>query len=87
MWDLNDSPVLSRDFESEGCSSQKTSFDGDNDKGKRVGSMSNSSSSAVIIEDGSEDDQDGDKGSMIKRRGSSNIKLFGVSFTETNQHP
>ncbi|KAG6663158.1 hypothetical protein I3843_02G003200 [Carya illinoinensis] len=84
MWDLNDSPDQRRDDESEGCSSQKTSFDGDDDKGKRVGSVSNSSSSAVVIEDGSDDDQDGDRERMIKRRGGSNRKLFGFSFTETD---
>lgn len=87
MWDLNDSPVQRRNVESEGCSSQKTSFDGDDDKGKRVGSVSNSSSSAVVIEDGSDDDQDCDRGRMIKRRGSSNSKLFGVSFTESEPTP
>ncbi|KAF5451314.1 hypothetical protein F2P56_026430 [Juglans regia] len=84
MWDLNDSPDQRRNDESEGCSSQKTSFDGDDDKGKRVGSVSNSSSSAVVIEDGSDDDQDGDRERMIKRRGVSNSKLFGFSFTGTD---
>ena len=84
MWDLNDSPDQRRDDESEGCSSQKTSFDGDDDKGKRVGSVSNSSSSAVVIEDGSDDDQvDGDRG-KIKRHDS---KLFGFSFTESDPQP
>lgn len=85
MWDLNDSPDQRRDDESEGCSSQKTSFDGDDDKGKRVGSVSNSSSSAVVIEDGSDDDQDGDRGRVIKRP--SNSKLFGFSFTENGSPP
>jgi len=80
MWDLNDSPDQRRDDESEGCSSQKTSFDGDDDKGKRVGSMSNSSSSALVIEDGSDDDQDCDP-KKFKRRSSPN-KLFGFSFNE-----
>lgn len=80
MWDLNDSPDQRRHDESEGCSSQKTSFDGDDDKGKRVGSMSNSSSSALVIEDGSDDDQDCDP-KKFKRRSSPN-KLFGFSFNE-----
>uniref|UniRef100_A0A803PEP3 AP2/ERF domain-containing protein n=1 Tax=Cannabis sativa TaxID=3483 RepID=A0A803PEP3_CANSA len=56
MWDLNDCPDQRRDDESEGCSSQKTSVDGDDEKGKRVGSVSNSSSSAVVIEDGSDEE-------------------------------
>ncbi|XP_059457931.1 floral homeotic protein APETALA 2 isoform X1 [Corylus avellana] len=85
MWDLNDSPDQRRDDESEGCSSQKTSFDGDDDKGKRVGSVSNSSSSAVVIEDGSDDDQDCDPGRVIKRP--TNSKLFGFSFTENGSPP
>lgn len=81
MWDLNDSPHQRRDEESEeGCSSQKTSIDGDDDKGKRVGSVSNSSSSAVVIEDGS-DEEDG--GGRIKKRGSnSSSKIFGFSVTQ-----
>ena len=76
MWDLNDSPNQPRDDESEGCSSQKTSNDGDEDKGKRVGSVSNSSSSAVVVEDGSEE-EDGErvKAALKKRRS----KIFGFS--------
>ncbi|XP_048335464.1 floral homeotic protein APETALA 2 isoform X2 [Ziziphus jujuba] len=74
MWDLNDSPDQRRDEESEeGCSSQKTSIDGDDEKGKRVGSVSNSSSSAVVIEDGSDEEEDGGRvggGGRIKKRGS-----------------
>ncbi|GFZ18775.1 integrase-type DNA-binding superfamily protein [Actinidia rufa] len=63
MWDLNDSPdPTTRDDESEVCSY------GDDDKGKRVGSVSNSSSSAV-------DDEDG---GGRKRSGS---KIFGFSVT------
>ncbi|EOX91496.1 Eukaryotic elongation factor 5A-1 isoform 3 [Theobroma cacao] len=76
MWDLNDSPDQPRDDESEGCSSQKTSIDGDEDKGKRVGSVSNSSSSAVVIEDGSEE-EDGERlRAALKKRSS---KIFGFS--------
>ncbi|KAJ8770757.1 hypothetical protein K2173_021404 [Erythroxylum novogranatense] len=80
MWDLNDSPDQRRNEESEGCSSQKTSADGEDEKGKRVGSMSNSSSSAVVIEDGSEEEEE--DGScerarrVIKKRSS---KIFGFS--------
>ena len=75
MWDLNDSPDQPRDNESEGCSSQKTSIDGDGDedKGKRVGSVSNSSSSALVIEDGSEEDGDRVKAALKKR----SSKIFG----------
>ncbi|XP_050207173.1 floral homeotic protein APETALA 2-like [Mercurialis annua] len=79
MWDLNGSPDRRRDDEeSEGCSSQKTSLDGEDDKGKRVGSVSNSSSSAVVIEDGSEEEDDGFK---IKKRSS---KIFGFSVNHQN---
>ncbi|KAF8410097.1 hypothetical protein HHK36_002619 [Tetracentron sinense] len=77
MWDLNDSPDQKRtEEESEGCSSQKTSIDGDDDKGKGTGSVSNenSSSSAMVIEDGS--DEEGGGG---RRKRSS--KIFGFSVT------
>ncbi|GMI68816.1 FLOWER 1, FLORAL MUTANT 2, APETALA 2 [Hibiscus trionum] len=78
MWDLNDSPYQQpRDDESEGCcSSQKTSVDGDEEKGKRVGSVSNSSSSALVFEDGSEE-EDGERVKPgLKKRSS---KIFGFS--------
>ncbi|XP_057981382.1 floral homeotic protein APETALA 2 [Malania oleifera] len=77
MWDLNDSPDRRRDDESEGCSSQKTSFDGDDDKGKGLGSASNenSSSSAVVIEDGSEEEE---AVGLLRKRSS---KIFGFSVT------
>ncbi|KAM5576607.1 floral homeotic protein APETALA 2 [Rosa sericea] len=80
MWDLNDSPDQRPvDDESEGCSSQKTnSGDGDDDKGKRVGSVSNSSSSAVVIEDGSDVDEDACPNAN-RKRGS---KIFGFSVTD-----
>lgn len=84
MWNLNDSPNQHRDEEEseDGCSSP---FDGDGhvgygdefDKGKRVGSMSNSSSSAVVIEDGSEEED----GSRRKRTSS---KIFGFSVGHNN---
>ncbi|XP_057806670.1 floral homeotic protein APETALA 2-like isoform X2 [Salvia miltiorrhiza] len=67
MWDLNDSPDQRRDDESEGCS---------DDKGKRVGSMSNSSSSAVVVEDGSDDDE---AAAAARKRSS---KIFGFSVCE-----
>ncbi|KAJ9177284.1 hypothetical protein P3X46_012519 [Hevea brasiliensis] len=81
MWDLNDSPDQRRGDESEGCSSQKTSLDGDDEKGKRVGSVSNSSSSAVVIEDGSEEEDVSGEGCRIKKRSS---KIFGFSVTRDN---
>ncbi|KAH6803918.1 Integrase-type DNA-binding superfamily protein [Perilla frutescens var. frutescens] len=68
MWDLNDSPDQRNDDESEGYS---------DDKGKRVGSVSNSSSSALVIEDGSEDD-DGDRSAGRKR----SSKIFGFSVDD-----
>ncbi|XP_010270518.1 PREDICTED: floral homeotic protein APETALA 2 isoform X2 [Nelumbo nucifera] len=77
MWDLNDSPDQRKEEESEGCSSQKTSVDGDEDKGKGVGSFSNenSSSSALVIEDGSDEEED--RGARRKR----SSKIFGFSVT------
>ncbi|KAF8404989.1 hypothetical protein HHK36_009884 [Tetracentron sinense] len=77
MWNLNDSPDQRREDESEGCSSPKTSTDGDDDKRKWVGSVSNdnSSSSAVIIEDGSDDENR--EGGLKKKSG----KIFGFSVT------
>ncbi|KAE8038490.1 hypothetical protein FH972_010994 [Carpinus fangiana] len=63
----------------------KPSFDGDDDKGKQIGSVLNSSSSTVVIEDGSNDDQEGDPGRVIK--GPTNSKLFGFSFTENGSPP
>ncbi|KAK3003543.1 hypothetical protein RJ639_019552 [Escallonia herrerae] len=72
MWDLNDS------VESEGCSSPVDGEEGD--KGKRVGSMSNSSSSAVVIEDGSEE-EDGEERANRKRSGS---KIFGFSMAQND---
>ncbi|KAK4262322.1 hypothetical protein QN277_027896 [Acacia crassicarpa] len=82
MWDLNDSPDWRKDEESEGCSSLKTSMDGDDDKGKRVGSMSNSSSSAVVIEDGSEE-EDGERSRTLKKKSSSRIFGFCVNQDES----
>ena len=82
MWDLNDCPDQRRvdDEISEGCSSQKTSIDGDDEKGKRVGSVSNSSSSAIVIEDGSDEEYGGFP--RIKKRGS---KIFGFSVTHNEE--
>ncbi|KAJ4962493.1 hypothetical protein NE237_022432 [Protea cynaroides] len=83
MWDLNDSPYRRSEEESEGCS-----VDGDDDKGKRVGSVSNdnSSSSAVVVEDGSEeeDEEVDDGGGGVRRKRRS--KIFGFSVTTHNDN-
>ncbi|KAL8044536.1 hypothetical protein ABFX02_08G050800 [Erythranthe guttata] len=79
MWNLNDSPDRRRDDyeESDGFS---------DDKGKRVGSVSNSSSSAVVIEDGSEE-EDAERsavgGGGGRKRSSSKIFGFSVAHGET----
>ncbi|KAL3526799.1 hypothetical protein ACH5RR_011455 [Cinchona calisaya] len=74
MWDLNDSPDQRRDDESEGCSSP---VDGDDDKGKRVGSVSNSSSSAIVMEDGSEEEVGAERAGRRKRGGNTTSRIFG----------
>jgi len=81
MWDLNDSPDQRKDYESEGCSSSLN-----DDKGKRVGSVSNSSSSAVVLEDGSEEeDSDRGEGRTLEKKSS---KIFGFSVThDDSDHP
>ena len=99
MWDLNDSPdqrINKDEGSEEGCSSLKTSIDGDdminNNKGKRVGSVSNSSSSAVVIGDGSEEEYEEEEedeegvgvggGRSMKKRSS---KIFGFSVTQNEE--
>lgn len=67
MWDLNESE--------EGCFSP-IELEGNDEKGKRVGSVSNSSSSAVAIDDISEE-EDGERGK--KKRSS---KIFGFSVVD-----
>ncbi|XP_027914307.1 floral homeotic protein APETALA 2-like isoform X2 [Vigna unguiculata] len=80
MWDLNDSPHQRKDYESEGCSSL------DDDKGRRVGYVSNSSSSAVVLEDGLEEEDSDRGGSRTLERKSS--KIFGFSVTHNDSdHP
>ncbi|XP_043710853.1 floral homeotic protein APETALA 2-like [Telopea speciosissima] len=83
MWDLNDSP----DRRSEEEEWEGYSVDGDDEKGKGVGSVSNdnSSSSAVVIEDGSEEEEeeDGDDGGEGTRRKKSS-KIFGFPVTTNN---
>lgn len=65
MWDLNDSPDQRRDAVSEECSDEK---------GKRVESISNSSSSAMVLEDCSEEEYV-DRGGVRKKSN----KIFGFS--------
>ncbi|XP_071724129.1 floral homeotic protein APETALA 2-like [Rutidosis leptorrhynchoides] len=76
MWDLNDSPSRRRDVNEseEGCSSP---IDCD-EKGKWVGSISNSSSSAVVIEDGSDEELD-----TTEKRNISSSKIFGFSVEKS----
>ncbi|KAK8486914.1 hypothetical protein V6N13_053325 [Hibiscus sabdariffa] len=74
MWDLNGSHDHQRDDESEGCSSHKASVDGVEEKGKGVGFLPYSSSSAVVIEDGSEED--------LKKRSSNMIFEFSLPQNE-----
>ncbi|XP_074325221.1 floral homeotic protein APETALA 2-like isoform X2 [Apium graveolens] len=85
MWNLNNSPHRKMDdekSEEEGCS---TPVSNTNDvildyKGQRVGSISNSSSSAVLIEDGSEEEDYGDG----EKRDS---KIFGFYVSQDKGLP
>ncbi|XP_009588311.1 floral homeotic protein APETALA 2-like isoform X1 [Nicotiana tomentosiformis] len=80
MWNLNDSPNRRMEDESEeGCSSP-IELD---EKGKRVGSVSNSSSSALVIEEGnnSEEEENGEKGNKKRNTPS---KIFGFSVNDSN---
>ncbi|KAL7141422.1 hypothetical protein ABFS83_08G051600 [Erythranthe nasuta] len=70
MWNLNNSPDRMREEESDGFS---------DDKGKRVGSVSNSSSSAVVIEDGSEEEDADQRSAGGGGRKRSSRKIFGFS--------
>ncbi|AES94650.1 putative transcription factor AP2-EREBP family [Medicago truncatula] len=79
MWDLNDSPDQRKNYESEGCSMEGDEVDVD-EKGKGVGSVSNSSSSAIVIEDGSEEED----GNMTKKKSS---KIFGFSMDDSSDCP
>lgn len=91
MWNLNDSPDERKNYESEGCSIDGEEVD---EKGKRVGSVSNSSSSVVVIEDGSEEEGNDNSnnsnsngngnGALLKKRSS---KIFGFSMDESDDSP
>ncbi|KAK4341356.1 hypothetical protein RND71_039857 [Anisodus tanguticus] len=84
MWNLNDSP--DRRIEDEliqGCYSP-IEVDGDDEKGKRVGSVSNSSSSAIVVEDGNySEEEDGERGKNKKRSN----KIFGFSVNNYDNIP
>ncbi|MCD7454485.1 AP-2 complex subunit beta [Datura stramonium] len=82
MWNLNDSPDRRMEEESEeGCYSP-IEVDADDEKGKRVGSVSNSSSSAVlVVEDGNSEEEDGERG---KKKRSTPSKIFGFSVNDDN---
>ncbi|GAB2282635.1 AP-2 complex subunit beta [Dionaea muscipula] len=93
MWDLNDSPDQGMEYEESdgGWSSRKTaSLEGDEDKAKRVGSVSgeNSSSSAVVIEEygGERSDDDDLLLGERRKRSSSDGKIFGFSVAAHHHH-
>ncbi|CAI9752860.1 unnamed protein product [Fraxinus pennsylvanica] len=68
MWNLNDSPDQARADKSKGYS---------DDKLKGIGSVSNSSSSAVVIEDASEDE-------VAERGRKKSSKIFGFSVAHND---
>lgn len=72
MWDLNDSP-----------DQRKPDEPALHDKGKRVGSLSDSSSSAVFIEDGSEEEDHAERTAGRKR----SSKIFGFSMYADDHDP
>lgn len=82
MWNLNDSPdqVVQNDDvdESEVCSSPE-------DKGKRVGSASNSSSSAVIGAEGEASEEEVVEAPGRKRSNSN--RIFGFSVSDSSDLP
>ncbi|CAL1380713.1 unnamed protein product [Linum trigynum] len=90
MWDLNDSPAQRRaavpadEFSEEGCSNNSQT-----DKGKRVGSVSNSSSSpAQPMEDGSEEEAAAGGGRMMTPRSrprSLRSRIFGFSVAAAEE--
>nr|XP_043639971.1 floral homeotic protein APETALA 2-like isoform X2 [Erigeron canadensis] len=82
MWDLNGFPGRRKQLDQE--DNEKKAED---DKGKRVGPVSNSSSSAVVMEeDGGSNDEESDKG--CPRDGNTTTtgdsRLFGFSMTESS---
>ncbi|CAN4091558.1 unnamed protein product [Withania somnifera] len=80
MWNLNDSPDRRIEDESEeGCNSP-VEVDADNEKGKRVGSLSNSSSSLLVLEDGNSEEEDGE----IGRKKTTPSKVFGFRVNDDN---
>ncbi|KAL2348375.1 hypothetical protein Fmac_002375 [Flemingia macrophylla] len=73
MWDLNDSPRQRKDYESEPCSSSIN-----DDKGKRPGSLSNSSS---LVEDGSEEEDSDRAPTPTATLETKSGKIFGFQVT------
>ncbi|KAL7608556.1 AP2-like ethylene-responsive transcription factor TOE3 [Lactuca sativa] len=82
MWDLNGFP------DRRGCSSPVEGDEEDSNntnKGKGVGSISNSSSSAVVMEeDGGSEEEESERGSPRKRSTTGDGRLFGFSMTENS---
>ncbi|XP_071711923.1 AP2-like ethylene-responsive transcription factor TOE3 isoform X2 [Rutidosis leptorrhynchoides] len=84
MWDLNGSPDLRKELEeSTACSSPvDPQHNHINSKGKRVGSVSNSSSSVVVMDgDDVSDEDDSEKGMSSRKR------LFGFSMDVDGESP
>ncbi|KAK7372911.1 hypothetical protein VNO80_06301 [Phaseolus coccineus] len=81
MWDLNDSPDQRKNYEYEDCSSSLN-----DDKGKREESVSNSSSSPVVLENGLEEEDMDKGGSRILEK--KTIQIFRFSATQDDSdHP
>lgn len=77
MWNLNDSPDQIMEDESE--EGYHSPID---EKGKRVGSVSNSSSSMVLVVDnGNSEEEEGERG---KKKRSTPSKIFGFSVSKDN---
>ncbi|KAL4568735.1 hypothetical protein LXL04_024350 [Taraxacum kok-saghyz] len=83
MWDLNGFPDRrGRSSPVEGDEEDANNHD---NKGKGVGSISNSSSSAVVMEeDGGSDEEESERASPRKRSSTGDGRLFGFSMTEND---
>ncbi|KAL7612294.1 hypothetical protein Lser_V15G07483 [Lactuca serriola] len=91
MWDLNGSPDRRRrdEDEGEGCSSAPVVGEEEynNIKGKRLGgSVSNSSSSIIVVDqdDGSDVDEDSNAGGLQKLKTTGDSRLFGFSMADNS---
>ncbi|KAK4488400.1 hypothetical protein RD792_004163 [Penstemon davidsonii] len=77
MWDLNDSPDERRDDDVSECSDEK---------GKRVGSVSNSSSSAVVVEDNYNSEEEEEEEEDVEKSGRKrSSQIVGFSSPVTRQ--